>query len=192
MTARLELLCHASTGATRTAAFPDDEALEPQALLKLAALDFPFRDAARCWTSPALRAVQTAQFLRLGAGVEPKLAECGYGRWTGRPLAQVQAEEPDAVALWLGDPASAPHGGESVLALLARVAAWLDAQGGSPGRTLAVTHASVIKAAILHAIGAPPRSFWRIDVAPLSLAKFIGDDGRWTLASIGPLPARRG
>jgi broad specificity phosphatase PhoE len=57
------------------------------------------------------------------------------------------------------------------------------------GTAGAVTHASVIRAAIVHAIGAELRSFWRIDVAPLSLARLNGGAGRWTLASLGPLSA---
>ena len=191
MTVRLKLVCHAATAATRAAAFPDDEPLEPQARQKLAEYALPLREASRCWTSPARRAVQTAQFLKLAAAVEPGLADCDYGRWTGRTLEAVQAEEPDAVAQWLADPAAAPHGGEPLLALLARVAGWMDAQRRAPGRVVAVTHASVVKAAILHALGAPPPSFWRIDVAPLTLARLTGDKARWTLASLGPLPARR-
>ena len=50
--------------------------------------------------------------------------------------------------------------GNSIVALIDRVAAWLDAQSGAPGLTVAVTHASVIRAAIVHAIDAEPRSFW--------------------------------
>ena len=74
-----------------------------------------------------------------------------------------------------------------MLALMKRVATWLDAQNATLGVTVAVTHASVIRAAILHAIEAGPRSFWRIDVAPLSLTRLSGDVSRWTLVSIGAM-----
>ena len=57
------------------------------------------------------------------------------------------------------------------------------------GATLAVTHASVVRAAIVHALGADPYAFWRIDVAPLSLARLSGRDGRWNLVALGPLGA---
>jgi broad specificity phosphatase PhoE len=85
------------------------------------------------------------------------------------------------------DPEAAPHGGESIVGLIRRVAAWLEAQNGMRGTTVAVTHASVIRAAIVHAIEANPRSFWRIDVAPLSVTALSGNGGRWTLSAIGPL-----
>jgi broad specificity phosphatase PhoE len=47
-----------------------------------------------------------------------------------------------------------------------------------------VTHASVIRAAIVCALEAEPRSFWRIDIAPLSLTRLSGNHGRWTLVSM--------
>ena len=48
---------------------------------------------------------------------------------------------------------------------------------------VAVTHASVMRAAIVCALQAEPRSFWHIDIAPLSLVRLSGHRGRWTLAS---------
>jgi broad specificity phosphatase PhoE len=180
----LRLLCHAATAAVRSSAFPADEPIDSEARQKLALPPFRLSRADRCWTSPALRARQTAQGLQLDAAVEPMLGDCDYGRWAGRSFDEVQAKEPDAIAEWLRDPASAPHGGESILALIERVAAWLDRESGTPRRVLAVTHASIIRAAIVHAIGAPPHSFWRIDIAPLSLTRLSGAHDRWTLASI--------
>lgn len=192
MTIRLKLLCHAPTAATRDAGFPADEPLDDKARAVLAGLPHNLHRADRCFVSPSLRARQTAEALRLDAAVEPLLRECDYGRWAGRALAAVQAEEPEAIADWLRAPDAAPHGGESVQDLLARVAGWLDTQKETSGLTVAITHASVIRAAIVHAIEAGPRAFWRIDVAPLSLTRLNGDGRRWTLASIGPMRAEAG
>jgi broad specificity phosphatase PhoE len=189
MTTRLKLICHASTAALRTSAFPADEPLDVRGLQKLAGSPHRTHYADSYLTSPALRAVQTAESLNLAVTVEPTLRDCDYGRWTGRTLDEVQAEEPEAVAEWLRDPGAAPHGGESVLALIERVATWLDARKATPGKIVAVTHASVIRAAIVHAIEATPRSFWRIDVAPLSLTRLSAGNGRWTLASLGAMDA---
>src|SRR3984957_7735131 len=117
MTPRLKLICHASTAALRTSAFPANEPLDVQGRQKLAGLPHRTHYADRYLTSPALRAVQTAEALKLAARVEPMLRDCDYGRWTGRALDEVQAEEPEAVAEWLRDPQAAPHGGESVVGL---------------------------------------------------------------------------
>ena len=187
MTTRLKLLCHASTAAVRGAAFPADEPLDPSGRQKLATIPRRLLLADRYLTSPAERAVQTAAGLGLDAAIEPLLRDCDYGRWSGRSLDELQAQEPQAVDEWLRNPGAAPHGGESLLALMERVATWLDMQKATPGVTIAVTHAAIIRAAIVHAIEAGPRTFWRIDVAPLSLTRLSGNSGGWTLVSVGAM-----
>jgi broad specificity phosphatase PhoE len=186
MTTRLKLLCHASTSAVRSSAFPADEPLEEQARRKLAALPRRLLGADQCLTSPALRAVQTAEALALAATIAPDLRECDYGRWSGRSLEDVGAQEPEAVAEWLRNLAAAPHGGESVDALIERAAAWLDERQMISGATLAITHASVIRAVVVTAIEARPQSYWRIDIAPLTLVTLSHANGRWALNGIGP------
>jgi broad specificity phosphatase PhoE len=186
VTTRLKLLCHASTSAVRNAAFPANEPLDPQGLKKLAAVPHQLRHAHRYLTSPALRAVQTAEALGLEATIEAALSDSDYGKWTGLAFDEVQAQQPEAVAEWIRDPASAPHGGESVVALIARVAVWLEAQQAVPGITVAITHASVIRAAIVGALQTEARSFWHIDIAPLSLTELSANNGRWTLVSMVP------
>jgi broad specificity phosphatase PhoE len=104
MTTRLELICHASTVAVRTSAFSADEPLDIQGQQKLAGLPHRTRYADRYLASPALRAAQTANALKLATTVEPMLRDCDYGRWTGRALDEVKAAEPEAVAEWLHDP----------------------------------------------------------------------------------------
>jgi broad specificity phosphatase PhoE len=74
----------------------------------------------------------------------------------------------------------APHGGESIVELIDRVATWLT-QHGDAGKTVAVTHPAVIRAAILAALDAPPKSFWRIDIAPVSQTVLHHRDGAWTV-----------
>jgi broad specificity phosphatase PhoE len=64
------------------------------------------------------------------------------------------------------DPDAAPHGGESLSAFAARVAEWLDEQARP---VVAITHAGVIRAAVVHANRAPLSAFWEIDPAPLSV-----------------------
>jgi len=180
---RLTLICHAATAATRAAAFPLDEPIdEPGAAAAAAA---KLQTADRVWTSPALRARQTASALGLEAAVEPLLRDADCGRWAGRRLAALQGEEPDAVAAWLSDPSAAPHGGESVLDVLRRVGAWLDGLTAARSRAIAVTHPAVVRAAIAHVLGAPPPSFWRIDVEPLSLTDLRRGPRHWTLRAAG-------
>ena len=71
------------------------------------------------------------------------------------------------------------------MALLERTRAWLSACLPRDGAVLAITHAAVVRAAVVCALGAPASAFWRIDVAPLSLARMSGRAGRWNLQALG-------
>jgi broad specificity phosphatase PhoE len=183
VTARLILICHASTAAVRRSSFPADEPLDEHGKVSAAALAGRLPSADRWLTSPELRARQTAEALGLDAAVEPRLQDCDYASWSGRSFKDVYAREPEAVAAWLRDPAAMPHGGESVLSLMQRVADWLRGEQGHHWKSIVVTHSSIIRAAMVHAIGAPPQSFWRIDIAPLSITRLSGDNDRWNLTS---------
>jgi len=88
------------------------------------------------------------------------------------------------LAAWRDDPASTPHGGESIADLLDRVSGWLESMTANPSRTVAVTHPAVVRAAILLALAAPPKSFWRIDIGPLSRTDMHFRRGAWTLRSL--------
>jgi broad specificity phosphatase PhoE len=187
MTARLDLLAHGASAATRSARFPDDEALEVSAVAALEAVSSRLRPYAHIWSAPARVARETAHALGLDAEVDPALRDCDYGRWRGLASKDVAEREPDAFAAWRCDPAAAPHGGESVAAVIERIGAWLTQSLAREGATLAVTHASVVRAAIVNALGAGPSAFARIDVAPFSLARFSGHAGRWNFVALGPL-----
>ena len=112
MTARLDLLAHGASEATRAARFPDDEGLEVSAASALQGLSGRIRPYARALIAPARATRETAAALGFDAEVETALRDCDYGRWRGLASNDVAEREPDAFAAWLGDPASAPHGGE--------------------------------------------------------------------------------
>lgn len=178
MTSRVLLISHAATSATRHTAFPGDEPLTPTATTD------PVPRHRLAVSGPEQRCRQTAELLGLSAEVEPRLRECDYARWIGRTLDELATTEPSAVQQWLTEPAAAPHGGESIVDMITRVSGWLDEQT-SPGRVVAVTHPSVIKAAVTHAVRGTPQSFWRIDIAPLCRVGLSGRPGAWTLHSLG-------
>ena len=189
MTARLDLLAHGPSAATRAARFPDDEALEASAVSALEALSGRLSAYAHVLTSPSRAARETVAALGVKAEIEPALRDCDYGRWRGLALRDVAAREPGGFAAWLNDPAAAPHCGETLAALILRIGVWLAESLARDGAMLAVTHASVVRAAIVSALGAHSSAFWRIDVPPLWLARLSGHDGRWNLVALGPFRA---
>jgi broad specificity phosphatase PhoE len=178
----LLLVRHASTDAVRAAAFGADEPLDASGRADAVAL------AARLprgevLVSPALRARETASLAGLTAA-DAAPGECDFGAWAGRTLADVAADDEDGVRAWMTDPDAAPHGGESLAALLARIGEWLAAQARLDGTAIAVTHAGVVKAAVVTALDAPPSAFWRIDVSPTSITELHAHDGRWTVTRV--------
>lgn len=182
---------HAATRATRAAAFPADEPLEDGGRLAARGLAGALPGACAVVSSGALRCRQTAHAAGLEPRVEPRLAECDFGRWSGSTLAEVHAAEPEAALVWMQEPDRAPHGGESLAVFAGRVAAWLDEEAATDGTTAAITHGGVVKAAVVRALAAPLAAFWRIDVSPLSITELHAHDGRWTVAAVNvPVAAR--
>lgn len=130
VSARLTLVAHASTAATAEAGFPADEGLEPRGLAAARAARGGLRRPTRVVRSPATAAAETADALGLAATVDLGLADWDLGAWRGRTLDELAAADPAAVRAWLTEPGAAPHGGESLAALLARVTAWLGSING--------------------------------------------------------------
>ncbi|AVH59772.1 MULTISPECIES: histidine phosphatase family protein [Streptomyces] len=134
------------------------------------------------YCSPTPRSRATGDALGYAPLVQPALRDCDMGRWRGFTLGEAMAREPAAVDAWLADPRSTPHGGESLLTFIARVGAWLDTRPSDDGgRIVAVAEPSVIRAALVYALMAPPTSYWNIDVRPLSTTTVTGRAGRWNL-----------
>ena len=69
--------------------------------------------------------------------------------------------------------------------LLHRVGGRLDAKASMGDHVVAVTHPAIVRAAIIHAIGAAASAFWRIDVAPLTRTELRARNRGWTLRSSG-------
>ncbi|MGK5733496.1 histidine phosphatase family protein [Streptomyces sp. URMC 124] len=180
------LISPAADTPAHEARFGDDGPLGAAGARRTRAAAGALPAAARVLTAPSARCAGSAEALGLTAArPEPALRDLDAGRWHGRLLAEVGADEPKALAAWLTDPGAAPHGGESVLDVVARAGAWLD--GLEDGRVLAVTTPVVIRAALVHALALPPQTFWRLDVLPLSVTELSGRGGRWNLRCGVPL-----
>jgi broad specificity phosphatase PhoE len=150
----------------------------------------PLAAAELRYCSPTPRSRATGDALGYAPLAQLALRECDMGRWCGLTLGEAMAREPTAVDALLADPRLAPHGGESLLALITRVGGWLDTRPGEDGdRIVAVAEPSVIRAALVYALKAPPATYWNLDVRPLSTSTLTGRAGRWNLRFDGA-PAR--
>lgn len=180
MTVRLTLLCAAAC-VEREVRFADLP-LDERALRQTRALAATLPSAGTLYTAPSQRCTQTAQALGWDtAAVEPALRDLDMGSWHGRTLGEVAAGDGAGLAAWMSDTDATPHGGESVAQVCRRFAAWLDALPADAGRLSAVVEQAMARAAVVRVLNAPLRSFWQVDVPPLSVVQVTGRDGRWNL-----------
>ncbi|MFE3634456.1 histidine phosphatase family protein [Streptomyces sp. NPDC059168] len=133
----------------------------------------------RAVRAPSLRCRRTAEALGLSAACEPALRDLDPGAWRGRTVDEIAGTDPHAFTTWLTDPDAAPHGGESVRRFCRRTADWLDAVADEPGHVLAVTEPALVRAALVHALAAPARAFWRLDVPTLTPVSLTWQRGHW-------------
>lgn len=184
MPLRLLLVSQAATPAMREGRFPgvqpDGTLLDSrgEAQARAARERLAPREGRRAFVSPAAAACDTARALGLDATIEAALADVDYGRWHGRALKDLAHEEPEALAAWCHDPEAAPHGGESFGGLVKRVAHWLDGLE-EEADLIAISHAAVLRAALIHALDAPLVSFSRIEIVPLAVIELRRSGRGW-------------
>jgi broad specificity phosphatase PhoE len=142
----------------------------------------PLAAAELRYCSPTPRSRATGDVLGYAPLVQLALRDCDMGRWRGLTLGEAMAREPEAVDAWLADPRATPHGGESLLTFITRVGNWLDTRPVEDGgRIVAVAEPSVVRAALVYVLKAPPSTYWNLDVRPLSATTVTGRAGRWNL-----------
>jgi broad specificity phosphatase PhoE len=188
----LLLLCHAATRAMKTGCFPTgEESADADAGTPEQA---PVRaDAAtRVISSPARAARETAARIAHTFDIDSAFDDLDYGRWRGLSIRTIGEREPQQVAAWLTEPSAHPHGGESIAMLVTRVIPGIARIGRETpqARCIVVTHAIVVKAAVVHALGKPLSSVYGMDFAPLSVTVMTRPPGAdaWTV-SLPPAPA---
>ncbi len=129
-------------------------------------------------SSPLTRCRETAEFaaarLNLDVRIEDGLRETDFGAWEGLTFAEVRERHPADMNAWLASPDAAPTGGgESFEAVARRVTAARDRLlAAYAGRTvLVVSHVTPIKTLVRLALGAPPESLFRMELAAASLSE---------------------
>jgi len=187
MKARLLLIRHAPTAATRAGMFPADEPLDEPAIRDAAAGRSIIGSFERALCSPSQRTRQTAEALGLSPAIDPDLSECDFGAWAGLSIEDVKARYAGQIDTWLADPSSAPHGGETLVDVGVRVSRFLARATTLEGTTVAVTHGGVIRVAIILARAQPLEMVWRVSVEPLSVTELRFARGRWRCVDVGTM-----
>ena len=157
---------------------PNGEAQARRAAKLLARLNL-----AAIAVSPLKRAYVTASIVaeRLGLPIttDERLVEMGYGDWEGLQQAEIKTRWPELLRRWKKAPDEvAPPGGESLSDLQRRVRSFLQDTAVGPGPILAVTHAGVIRTAVLEIRGESLGKFRQVQIPNGSLTSIRWQDGR--------------
>lgn len=154
-------------------------------------------------SSPVRRTRESAEIIaeKLGLPVEeePGFAEMEFGDWDGMTFTEVGEKDKAGLEAWFADMAASPPGGESFLAVQARV---LDALARllkkHAGKTVVlVSHVTPIKTLVAHAVDAPLESLFRMELSPaaVSVLSFYEDlatgEQKGSLRFFNALPAGR-
>ena len=120
------------------------------------------RPVTAIYSSPQLRAMETAMALAGNQGVEviplPELVEIGYGDWEGRTASDILTKERKLYEEWWQHPATvAPPGGETLNQVDARCKkAWERIKGEIKGDTAVVAHGGTLAHFIVHLLEGQP------------------------------------
>ncbi len=169
------LIRHGHTGATEQGICYTDPAAEltaaGQAQAELIGKWLETEQADVLLSSSSQRVVTTAQIvgreLSMPFQVVQDLNEWNVGEWEGRAYIDIKSEEPELYAAWVRDPiVQRPPGGESIEDVCRRASVKLDElMEVHKGKRIAlVTHAGIIRAAIIKALQMDVRNFWRLVV----------------------------
>jgi alpha-ribazole phosphatase len=112
------------------------------------------------WSSPLLRARQTAEPTAHGAGIgltiDDGLREIAYGEWEGRPEAEVERDDAERFHAWAAHPGRvAPPGGEAGDAIAERALAAVERlRARHPdGKVLLVSHKATLRVLVCALLG---------------------------------------
>jgi alpha-ribazole phosphatase len=121
------------------------------------------------WSSPLRRCLELARALHADPVIDERLAEMNFGAWEMLRWDDIPRRELDA---WAGDPVGfAPPGGESALAMRARVVAVLREL---PDTAVVIAHGGVLRACVAELAGIGEWHTLRFDYGTVSLI----EDGR--------------
>ena len=141
------------------------------------------RRRARCYSSPLLRARETAAPIARPRWAARWSSTTG---WSSSTTASGTARasrtcRPRSCARWRNDPTFAPPGGESLQAVDRARRGLLHRAARRAESVVAVSHVSPIKAAVTWALGAGEELGWRMFLDLASITRIAGRDGHASL-----------
>lgn len=150
-----------------------DVPLSAEGATEIRQISFEGVNVTRLVSSDLSRALQSAQIISESIGVpittDARLREMNFGEWDGCTWNELEQSDGARLSTWMEHwTIAAPPAGETVNALLERVALWLNAQLAQTQSDITtiviVAHAGSIRAAICLLTRTPPAKMFEIPV----------------------------
>lgn len=158
---------------------------------KMLAKGMEGRPVAGVYSSPQLRAMETARAIAVSQGVEvmsvPELVEIGYGSWEGRTSEDIMTAERELYEAWWQHPATvAPPGGETLNQVDGRCrAAWERIRREMKGDTAVVAHGGTLAHFMVHLLeGQPEAQEIVVGNASITTMEYEPETGQCSLISM--------
>ena len=143
------------------------------------------------YCSPLTRCVRTADAIaslfQLDAQEHQGLNDINYGAWQGMAVTEVAQSWPEDLSRWH----TAPHtvrlpGGETLQEVQARAVDALHTivRAHCHGIVVLVSHDSVIRVLLGHALGLPLSGYWSLSPSPCGISEVAFVDDHFTICSI--------
>lgn len=143
------------------------------------------------YCSPLARCARTADLIagpiKLDAQPHQGLNDINYGAWQGMAVSEVAQRWPEELSRWHTVPHTMrPPGGETLQEVQARAVDALHAivHAHRHGIVALVTHDSVIRILLGHALGLPLSSYWSLSPSPCGISEVAFADDHFTIRSI--------
>jgi broad specificity phosphatase PhoE len=124
----------------------------------------------RVWTSAEI----IGNAIQLSPNAVPDLNEWNVGSWDGHKYLDIKARDPELYKAWSEDPIkNRPPGGESIADVVGRMEARMEQllHEHAGKKIVLVSHAGIIRAIIVQALGMPVNNFWRVNIPTGSITK---------------------
>jgi alpha-ribazole phosphatase len=116
------------------------------------------------YSSPRLRARETAVAVDRDVVIDDDLREIDFGDLEGRSYDEIAATDPELYRAWMEQPTTVHFpGGESFAELKVRAFEALDRIRAAHGAAVVITHGGVLRAGLAAWLGMPDEAIFRLD-----------------------------
>ncbi|MCX7965333.1 MAG: histidine phosphatase family protein [Syntrophorhabdaceae bacterium] len=154
---------------------------------ELAAIYFKDRGIERIFSSPLLRALQTAKAvgIQINRGIETieEFTDINFGIWEGLTLKEVENNYPEDFSIWVKSPEKLSiKGGETLEMVRERIAKGLEKIfSEKDDNILIVTHRAICKIMVLFLLDMGNEFFWAMKFDPASITLLEKTNNRFSL-----------